>query len=260
MKNKILKQTSSLKKSPQHFFSFPPCLFSLGAGLLVSLLCPFVQANTVGEITEVRRNITLANDETPVKDFYIKISDGSAIKKNMILKAVRKLEAKDLGQKKVGDFSSTVGLLKVLYVEGNVAIAREHQKVPRTDQPMLEQIGIMMGDTVEPFENSGGNKKDTTSAALTGANKKSTVAKKSVKSANVASKQPTKANRSLASVANPADDPAATTMNPSVNSADVKPAAQRAPASVSVSAATTTVQSAEIQYNCSCPEPSTVKK
>lgn len=175
MKKQILQKISALKK-----LVYELNLLSFGVTLTVVTIALYAQtshANTVGEVTEVRRNITLANDEAPVKDFYIKISDGSVVKKNTILKAVRKLEAKDLGQKKVGDFRSTVGLLKVLYVEGNVAIAREHQKVLRTEQPMLEQIGIMMGDSVEPLDASDKTKKESNNAALKSVNKKSTVAK-----------------------------------------------------------------------------------
>lgn len=199
MKNKNFKKTTSFPFTPKNLLSSQCRLSFLTATVawIALLLSPALHAATLGEITEVRRNITLANDEIPVKDFYIKITEGTAIKKNMLLKAVRKLEAKDQGQKKVSDFSSTVALLKVLYVEGNVAIAREQQKVPRTEQPMLEQIGVMMGDTVEPVDSAGsGSKKDSSNASHTPKNKKSLVAKNSA----VRNKIAATGNRAPASV------------------------------------------------------------
>ena len=104
------------------------------------------------EIVDVRRNITLSDDETPAKDFYIKISEGGSFKKNLVVKAVRKINVKDAGLKTVGDFKTVVGLLKIIHTEGPIAVAREFKLLPRTDQPMLEQIGIMTGDEIDLSE------------------------------------------------------------------------------------------------------------
>ncbi len=104
---------------------------------------------TANEIVDVRRNITLSDDEIPAKDFYIKISEGGGFKKNMVVKAVRKISVKDSGLKAVGDFKTVVGLLKIIHTEGQIAVAREFKLLPRTDQPMLEQIGIMTGDEID---------------------------------------------------------------------------------------------------------------
>ncbi len=104
---------------------------------------------TANEIVDVRRNITLSDDEIPAKDFYIKISEGGGIKKNLVVKAIRKITVKDSGLKTVGDFKTVVGLLKIIHTEGQIAVAREFKLLPRTDQPMLEQIGIMTGDEID---------------------------------------------------------------------------------------------------------------
>lgn len=116
-------------------------------------LCLFLStissaAFATSEIVDVHRNITLSDDETPTKDFYIKI-DGASLKKNLVIKAVRKVTVKDSSQKAVGDFKTVVGLLKVIHVEGAVAVAREFKLLPRTELPMLEQIGIMSGDEID---------------------------------------------------------------------------------------------------------------
>lgn len=115
---------------------------------LTTLLTVF-STFAANEIVDVRRNITLSEDEVPVKDFYIKIADSGGLKKNLVVKAVRKINVKDSGLKSVGDFMATVGLLKIIHVEGKVAVAREFKLVPRDNEPMLEQIGIMTGDEID---------------------------------------------------------------------------------------------------------------
>jgi hypothetical protein len=42
-----------------------------------------------------------------------------------------------------------VGQLKVISVQGRLAVAREYQLMSREDEPMLEQIGIMTGDRID---------------------------------------------------------------------------------------------------------------
>lgn len=119
--------------------------------LLLFLFLNF-QINTfafANEIVEVKRNITLANDETPLKDFYIKSSNTGAFKKGLVVKAVRKVNVKDSSQKVVGDFKTTVGLLKVIKVSDTIVVAREFKLIPRTEEPVLEQIGIMTGDEID---------------------------------------------------------------------------------------------------------------
>ncbi len=115
----------------------------------VSIIVVSKKVLAASEIVDVRRNITLSDDEVPTKDFYIKVADGGGLKKNMVVKATRKLNVKDTSQKPVGDFNTVVGLVKIIHVEGTVAIAREFKLLPRTDQPMLEQIGIMTGDQID---------------------------------------------------------------------------------------------------------------
>lgn len=118
---------------------------------LATLLMMFTSEKNfaASEIVDVRRNITLSDEETPTKDFYIKISETSGFKKNLIVKATRKINVKDSSAKPVGDFKTTVGLLKIIHTEGQIAVAREFKLIPRTDSPMLEQIGIMTGDEID---------------------------------------------------------------------------------------------------------------
>ncbi|AZZ35819.1 hypothetical protein CIK05_03060 [Bdellovibrio sp. qaytius] len=101
------------------------------------------------EVVEVKRNIQLADTDPIYKDFYINAADNSTLKKNLIVKATRKISVKNQGQKVIGTFKTTVGLLKIIQVDGGVAVARLFELTPREDQPMLEQTGIMIGDQID---------------------------------------------------------------------------------------------------------------
>ncbi|MEK2689958.1 hypothetical protein [Bdellovibrio sp. GT3] len=101
-------------------------------------------------IVDVRRNITLANDEEPYKDFYIAADGSSGLKKNLVVTAVRKLNVRDAsGANAVGEILVPVGQLKIIAIYDKVAVAREFTLLSRDDLPMLEQIGIMTGDRIE---------------------------------------------------------------------------------------------------------------
>lgn len=111
------------------------------------------------QIVDVKRNIPLSNEEAPFKDFYIKVSSKDALKKNQIVKAVRKITVKDAAQKSIGDFTTTVGLLKIIHTSDSIAVAREFKLVPRDSEPMLEQVGIMNGDEIDLTESYVENSK-----------------------------------------------------------------------------------------------------
>lgn len=100
-------------------------------------------------IVEVRRNIPLS-DEAPVyKDFYLSAGAEAGLKKNMVVTIVRKTNIRDAtGTQSYGEMEIPVGQLKVIAVLGRAAIAREYKLISREDEPMIEQIGMMIGDAI----------------------------------------------------------------------------------------------------------------
>lgn len=134
----------------------------MGRALFILLSLVFsqvVQADSI-EIVDVRRNITLADTDPVYKDFYLNASEGSGLKKNLVVKAMRKITVKNQGQKVIGTFKTTIGLLKIIQVDGGVAVAREFGLTPRDEHPMLEQTGIMIGDVVDTDGSFIDNKKN----------------------------------------------------------------------------------------------------
>jgi len=100
-------------------------------------------------VVDVRRNITLADDDVVYRDYYINAGDGSALRKNLVVKVKRKIYVKESATKTVGDFETQVGLLKVIQVGNKVSVAREFKLTSRDEEAMLEQTGIMAGDKID---------------------------------------------------------------------------------------------------------------
>jgi hypothetical protein len=110
-------------------------------------------------VVDVRRNIPLADDAPIYKDFYLNGGNSDGLKQNMVVTVFRKLSVRDAtGTTTYGDVEIPVGQLKVIMTAGRVAVAREYKLIPRDDQPMLEQTGIMIGDRVD-FQGSFIDKK-----------------------------------------------------------------------------------------------------
>lgn len=123
--------------------------------LLVAVTLIHFSQNTFAaplEIVDVKRNIPLSETEPVYKDFYIKVSSKSDLKKNQVVKATRKINVKDASLKAVGDFTTTVGLLKIIQVSDSIAVAREFKLIPRDNEAMIDQIGIMVGDEIDTSE------------------------------------------------------------------------------------------------------------
>ena len=120
-------------------------------------------------VVDVKRNITLADEDTVYRDYYISAGEGSALRKNLVVTVKRKINIKDAGTKSVGDFDAVVGQLKVIQVGNKVSVAREFKLLSRDEAPMLEQTGIMTGDKVDLngsfIDNSKPNYKRKTSEA-----------------------------------------------------------------------------------------------
>jgi hypothetical protein len=124
-------------------------LLVVGAAIL-TLLFSWEVFGADLNIIEVRRNIPLS-DEAPVyKDFYINAGSDSGLKKNLIVTVIRKMGIHDAtGTQSYGDIEIPVGQLRIIAVQNRVAVAREYQLISRDEEPMLEQIGMMIGDRLE---------------------------------------------------------------------------------------------------------------
>lgn len=119
--------------------------------IIFSIFCLFSLNLFAADISivDVRRNITLSDEDPVYKDFYLNAGEGSGLKKNLVVNVKRRLYVKDTNSKSVGDFETTVGQLRIVQVEGKVAVAREYKLFSRDEEAMIEQIGLMTGDRVD---------------------------------------------------------------------------------------------------------------
>ncbi len=120
--------------------------------LLAILILAYLPTSFAADISviDVRRNITLAENDAVYKDFYIKTNAHTGFKKNLVVTAVRKINIRDAsGANSFGAITVPVGQLKIIAIFDQIAVAREYKLLSRDELPMLEQIGIMVGDQID---------------------------------------------------------------------------------------------------------------
>ncbi len=99
------------------------------------------------EIVDVRIQIPMTNDAPRVKDYYLS-TDGASLKKDLVIKVVRKVSISQ-GKKNIGDVNVEIGQLRIMAVSDKVAVAREYKLFPKEQAPLTESIGFMVGDQVD---------------------------------------------------------------------------------------------------------------
>lgn len=108
----------------------------------------FAQAEEMS-VVEVKRNIPLSDEDPVYKDYAINAGSSSGLKKNLVVFAKRKISIKDGSAKTIGDVETNVAQLKIIHVDSKVSIAREYKLIPRDEEVMVEQIGVMTGDRID---------------------------------------------------------------------------------------------------------------
>jgi hypothetical protein len=107
-------------------------------------------ARSEASIVDVRRNIQLSDEEPVYKDFYISSAREAGLKANQVVKVMRRMPMRDAtGVQSFGELNVEVGRLRIIFVQDNMAVGREYELFSRDNLPMLEQIGIMIGDRLD---------------------------------------------------------------------------------------------------------------
>ncbi len=121
--------------------------------IFVSLFIAFFSARVQADeprVVDVRRNITLSDQDKIYKDFYINGGADVGFKKGQVLMASRKISVRDAsGATNIGEIKVPVGELKIIAVYDKVTVARLIKLLDREHLPMLEQTAIMTGDLIE---------------------------------------------------------------------------------------------------------------
>lgn len=120
---------------------------------LISLLLVlfFSKPSQASELTiiNVKRNIQLSETEPAYRDYYLSSGESSGLKKNMVVTVERKSQIKDSsGANSFGDINVPVAQIKILAVYKSTAVAREFKALSRKDHPVVDQMGIQIGDMI----------------------------------------------------------------------------------------------------------------
>ncbi len=101
-------------------------------------------------VFDVHRNIPLSDDDPVFQDYYINGGDESGLKKDLVVKAVRKVTMKDAaGVQSLGEMFVPVGQLRILQVQGRLSVARLYKDLSRDEYAVTEQVGVMTGDHID---------------------------------------------------------------------------------------------------------------
>lgn len=100
-------------------------------------------------IFEIRRNIPLSDDQPVYKDYYINAGDSAGLKENMVVMVSRVVPIKFSAIGEAAKMLAPVGRLKLIHVQGDMAVGRLFEMPGREKLPMLEQTGILIGDRID---------------------------------------------------------------------------------------------------------------
>ncbi|PWU15793.1 MAG: hypothetical protein C5B49_11365 [Bdellovibrio sp.] len=116
---------------------------------LPTLICQIGKTDDL-RVVEVRRNIPLSDHDPVYKDYYISGAGVAALKVDQVVTASRNKNIMDsAGTQSLGELRIPVGQLKIIFVQDNLAVAREFKLLDRQALPMIEQVGVMAGDLVQ---------------------------------------------------------------------------------------------------------------
>jgi hypothetical protein len=102
------------------------------------------------EIIHVQRNLPMNEDEPIYKDYYISGGAQSGMKENMVVKVMRTIHVGKGGKAADGvKLEVPVGLLRIIYLRPQMAVARLYASQDIEKTPTLETPAILIGDTVE---------------------------------------------------------------------------------------------------------------
>lgn len=102
-------------------------------------------------IAFVKRDIPLSDSEPLFTDYYISSNENLKLKKNQTMTVVRSVSVRDQsGTQTLGNLEIPVGQLKIMDVQGKIAVARETKLISRDERPLLDQPGFLVGDKVVP--------------------------------------------------------------------------------------------------------------
>jgi hypothetical protein len=101
-------------------------------------------------IFDMRKTLALSDSDVVYRDFYVSRGAEAGLRPGQIITVKRRMPLYDaFHNRSAGDLSVSVGRVKIIHVERDLAVAREHSQFSRDDLPLLEDAFIMVGDELD---------------------------------------------------------------------------------------------------------------
>jgi len=101
-------------------------------------------------VFDERRPLAMENDQVLPKDYYINAGSNDGLKVGVVMTVFRHQTLYDVYQNKSpGDLVVAVGELRVIHVQGDIAVARLEDLHKHDDYPNVEFDAVMVGDKVD---------------------------------------------------------------------------------------------------------------
>lgn len=123
------------------------------------------RAEQVVTIFEVRKNLSMSDNDPVYRDFYVNGGSEVGLTQGTIMTVRRRLPLYDSYQNRsAGDLELRVAKVKVIHVQRGLAVVRLHSEFTRDQSPLLEDNFIMVGDLLD-LNSASSDKGDKKSAA-----------------------------------------------------------------------------------------------
>ena len=102
------------------------------------------------QVIQVKRNIPLSEDEKVYKDYYLSGGYKDGLRINLVVPVHRwvSLREGNKAQEQAIKMNEPVGWLKILFAQDHLAVARLYELASIEESPIMDQPGIMLGDSV----------------------------------------------------------------------------------------------------------------
>jgi hypothetical protein len=134
-------------------------MFAIGWNLRKSITLFAVLASLVSfskayaediSVFDARNTIALSDAEPTYKDYYLNGGTARGLREGMIITVVRKVTLYDSYQNKsAGEMELEVGKIKIIHVQKDLAVARDHAQISRVGHPLLDYDFVMLGDVLD---------------------------------------------------------------------------------------------------------------
>lgn len=105
------------------------------------------------EIFDVRKSLSMGPKDPIFKDYYLSVGRDSGLKEKMIVRVYRSVPVFDHARNESrGELNLLMGKIKIIYVGNRLSVGRLYSVPSRSERPVAEVEGFMIGDHLDLSE------------------------------------------------------------------------------------------------------------